>query len=686
METNNLKLKIKLLSDLCTGSGESYNSLVDIECVYDDYGLPYIPAKRLKGCIREAALELVEFGLYSKEVFVHLFGKEGNAVSAFTVSNAYLKNYQNYVKDLENEKDEVLKHPQNVLGLYTYTRTQTALNAETGTADPTSLRTMRVVKKNLDFESAVCFAKNCGEEERRLLEDAAKLVAHIGIHRTRGLGSVKIETEESEDISANKVMVPAKSEVDAGADTNGRVRLAYTITLNAPMLCKSAEGNQARTQDYIEGGKLLGLIAGAMGMETFKSMSTDELFISNAYITCEGKRCTPLAASLQREKDQKFDEEGQMEVYDLLSGEIPVKQLTSIHAGYMSKDGYVKNVDTEIQYHHRRPEDKSIGRVSGKDDSSFYQLESMRKNQQFTGYILADKDNAWKICKALGTLTDIRMGYARNAEYGEVTLEVCVEAPESREKKIVHDFVLKLNAPAILYNAGGMFSADMDVLKEYLEEELHVPDLEISQAFLKYEPVGGFNVTWKRRKPAALTIGRGSVFKVSSEQGVDISGLDGAFIGERVSEGYGELEVLAEISERTLLRKAEEKPVLGEETNATEIIGELRRVQYEKNLEAEAREKADEIYAAKAKERELEATVAKIILIGRTEKTYAEMEKQVNEIESDSKRKLANAIIQCMDMQGDSKNENAESFRIFTDAYLKHLKYRMRPEREQRRQ
>ena len=64
-----MKLYIKLLSDLCTYSGESYNSMVDTDVVYDKYGIPYIPAKRIKGCIREAALELLEFGLISKDTY-----------------------------------------------------------------------------------------------------------------------------------------------------------------------------------------------------------------------------------------------------------------------------------------------------------------------------------------------------------------------------------------------------------------------------------------------------------------------------------------------------------------------------------------------------------------------------------------------------------------------------------------
>lgn len=60
-----MKIQIKLLSDLCTCSGETYNSIVDTDVTYDENGIPYIPAKRIRGCIREAGLEMLEFGLIS---------------------------------------------------------------------------------------------------------------------------------------------------------------------------------------------------------------------------------------------------------------------------------------------------------------------------------------------------------------------------------------------------------------------------------------------------------------------------------------------------------------------------------------------------------------------------------------------------------------------------------------------
>ena len=148
-----MKIRIELLSDLCTYSGETYNSLVDMDVIYDEYGIPYIPAKRIKGCIREAALEMQELGVISAEEYHRLFGKEGNQKSTFWLSNAYIKDYKQILSGLKKFQLKELATPQNVLEQYTSMRTQTAVNLENGVADKTSLITMRVVNKGVVFEA-----------------------------------------------------------------------------------------------------------------------------------------------------------------------------------------------------------------------------------------------------------------------------------------------------------------------------------------------------------------------------------------------------------------------------------------------------------------------------------------------------------------------------------------------------
>ena len=55
MKDREYRLIITLKSDLCVGSGYSYAGIIDSDICYDALGLPYIPARRLKGCLREAA-------------------------------------------------------------------------------------------------------------------------------------------------------------------------------------------------------------------------------------------------------------------------------------------------------------------------------------------------------------------------------------------------------------------------------------------------------------------------------------------------------------------------------------------------------------------------------------------------------------------------------------------------------
>ena len=62
------KITITLKSDLCTGSGYSFAGIIDQDVCYDKKGLPFIPGKRLKGCIRETAVTSL-YKLFDESVF-----------------------------------------------------------------------------------------------------------------------------------------------------------------------------------------------------------------------------------------------------------------------------------------------------------------------------------------------------------------------------------------------------------------------------------------------------------------------------------------------------------------------------------------------------------------------------------------------------------------------------------------
>lgn len=682
-----MKLYIKLLSDMCTYSGETYNSIVDTDIVYDMYGIPYIPAKRIKGCIRETALELLEFGLISREKYEKLFGKEGNQQSGFFLSNAYLKEHAALVAVAEHFKKNGLAASQNVLDQYTDVRTQTAVDLETGVADKNSLRTMRVIRRGLEFEAECNPGKNVDAKLQKLLELAVSLVKHMGVSRSRGLGLVEMRLDSTDEIDVkgrHKHVLITKEQLKE------KNKISYRITLRSTMVCKSPQGNQAQTQDYIAGSKVLGLLAGALGREAYLDlMENHGIRVSNAYIMNGKKRCMPARLSLQKQKDQSYDEKGKMLVKDMLyDPDVTGKQMTPAGVAYMDADHHTAGVVTEISYHHQRPADKSVGRATGEDGSGFYQLCGISAGQTFGGSIYADKVCAEKILEAVNALGEVRMGYGKSSEFGAVDLVLYgVESSGEQSQSMMHDAVLTLGSDVILYNEYGMPSTEINVLKNCLEVITGVDDLELTHPFLDFALIGGFNVTWQRRKPAFHALGKGSTFLVHSDKGFDAERLRSQFIGERTAEGYGELiltptEASADVCiyepADDTLKNAEEseekssepldteeairnKLVAGKETGR--ILQQLLQTEFARQLEEAVRirlktalKENQDMFTEKVEnskervvKRGLNASVAKLRAIFKNETSYQAMKDQADAIEDRKKREICQDILTLVD-------------------------------------
>ena len=643
-----------------------------MDVIYDEYGIPYIPAKRIKGCIREAALEMQELGVISAEEYHRLFGKEGNQKSTFWLSNAYIKDYKQILSSLKKFQLKELATPQNVLEQYTSMRTQTAVNLENGVADKTSLRTMRVVNKGVVFE-AECAVQ---EEDKKNFRNAVSLVKHMGVSRTRGLGLISMVVDEKDEEKAKKKWEKKREVLLAFKDQVGEHnRLEYQIHLNSAMMCKSAQGNQAVTQDYIAGSKVLGLLASKMGEEKYRELMEKEGFqVSNAYIMSESSRCIPGRISLRKVKDQSYEENGTITLMDALCGTTGTgKQMTAAGADYMDSENRICEVTTEISYHHQRPKNKAIGKATGLDDGSgFYQLCAICADQTFGGYIYADKESAETILDTLAERKEIRMGYGKSSEFGAIDLNITnIRTPEVHSEQ-VNDAVVTLASDVILYNENGMLTTDTETLKEYLEDMVNAADLEIRRPFLRYETVGGYNTTWKCRKPIFHALGKGSVFVLHSDQGFDLDLLNRQFIGERVAEGYGELyaeplkdtvEVQAKKSGKYPYQKAEQT-----ESEQTELIKKLLDAEFERRIGYEIRKrlgKEKDIERSKDKENVLRAAVAKMRVMFKNENSYEAMKKQVDAIESDEKRALCQSLL-CLVVPQDLKTEISKDM---TEAY-----------------
>ncbi len=204
-------IKITLLSDLCAGSGESEGNTIDTDICTDAFGIPYIPARRIKGCLRQAAEELRAMGhkLASKENIVRLFGDAEGTESAFTVGNAYISGIDSltsYLRKKENpdlpESAKKIKNAANITKLFTSVRGQTSL--KDGVKVENTLRFTRVLNhydplalgtsKEMELYAKL-YLETADEDMKELLKLCCSATRHMGNNRNRGLGNVNLTVD-----------------------------------------------------------------------------------------------------------------------------------------------------------------------------------------------------------------------------------------------------------------------------------------------------------------------------------------------------------------------------------------------------------------------------------------------------------------------------------------------------------
>ncbi|MEK7274874.1 MAG: RAMP superfamily CRISPR-associated protein [Candidatus Desantisbacteria bacterium] len=215
-----LTLKIETCSEVLVGSGQGWGATIDSDIVFDEYGLPYIPAKRIKGVLRESAIEVAE--MFEKSGINHdfekkverLFGKRGERDSSpVCFDNLYLEDYDANKKWLQwsMEKYSSLISRDMILNTFTNIRQQTAID-DKGIAKENSLRTIRVLKRDISFSGSVQV-----EGDIAPLCLAACNLRYIGTNRNRGFGHIHCELyEDGQEIaSACLKRLEAKEDRDA---------------------------------------------------------------------------------------------------------------------------------------------------------------------------------------------------------------------------------------------------------------------------------------------------------------------------------------------------------------------------------------------------------------------------------------------------------------------------------------
>lgn len=673
------RIKIELLSDTCPSSGGAYGSAVDTDIEYDAYGIPYISAKRIKGCLRETAFLMRDWGLDVPAE--KIFGEKGNKRGSLRLGNARVPEYEVYCAEIEEQRNSGLTHPQNVLKFFSYIRTQTAM--EGGVAKEGSLRVIRVLKRGLVFTADAFIADSYYSN----MKDICRCMRNMGLNRTRGMGEVRVTFEEAgQEERLPEGFDQVEKKLAEERDDRRKYRLDYRLRLREPVILKSPDRGQEKTQDYIEGGKMLGVLAGRIGSRKYRELTEQESIIcSNLYVTDAVERYDPAPASLRTLKD---DDSGK--VCDLAAGFKTGEQTKNLGNAYVriaEEEIHILNVHTQIKNHHSRPEDKSIGRARGNGEGDFYQMSGIMAGQTFAGYILASSKQMCEILKAMQKMRAFEIGYGNAAEYGNTELYLDgIEACEEQRGSETSQFAVFLASPLILYSEAGMYTQDVNVLAKEISKIVGnkvVPDME--KLYLKYAMTGGWQSMWGKPKQTAWVLDKGTMVIMHTENGEKVKIPEKAcFVGERTMEGYGEI-VLHTVPKHQILqtvtdtRKSEgtQKAVLWE----SDLTKYLREKEEEKALKKAGRETARKVLEKNTcSKNESAATVNKLLLtLGeqRTEDKFCEV---IQSIQNDAKKKFAESIGETIDknIEGYAYTKRQKAFEIYMRSFLLEAKYRLR--------
>lgn len=208
------KVIIKLMSDALVGSGEGYGAIIDSDIIFDDIGIPYLPARRIKGLLRDSAEEIVNIletasiSSINVNIIEKLFGVPGQTESSpISIPNFYIDEYENnyewlkyYSKDKEYGKSI---SNESIINSFTSLRRQTSV--EDGVAKEHSLRTIRVINKDIVFKGEIEIFSNNSEMKKIFLLSCQNL-RNIGTKRSRGLGEVECVVEGQNPNEIHKLL------------------------------------------------------------------------------------------------------------------------------------------------------------------------------------------------------------------------------------------------------------------------------------------------------------------------------------------------------------------------------------------------------------------------------------------------------------------------------------------------
>ncbi|MGI0485881.1 RAMP superfamily CRISPR-associated protein [Pantanalinema rosaneae CENA516] len=206
-----LQIRIQLLSDTTFGRGDGVAGLVDQEVEHDAYGFPYLRGRTLKGLLREECENLIAvlptYQLDWLDIAYRLFGEPGSELSSkgiLHVGDACLPQDLRaaVAKQIDIDAGQLTK--TDILNSLTTIRRQTSIEALSGVPDKGSLRSARVIVRELELLANLDFEQEPTDAMKSLIAVGTLALRYVGSGRHRGRGHVRCTLHDTDgnDVTA----------------------------------------------------------------------------------------------------------------------------------------------------------------------------------------------------------------------------------------------------------------------------------------------------------------------------------------------------------------------------------------------------------------------------------------------------------------------------------------------------
>lgn len=550
--------KITTESYLLTCSGEGA-ALIDADVVFHPTGFPMIPARRVKGMLKESLEEVLEiFGKSKQQVDAtvsSLFGDTGTQTyqGKLLFHNLMLEGWDKIVEEIMDVPKDGFLQPDFIKSYFTTEVQQTAIGKEgkrdeiDGVAKKRSLRNCRVIKPCCIFEAPLSLTDVLTQEEEKYLKYAVLNLRHAGTRRNRGFGKIKCQLE------SQKADKQVQTEHAAGSQMSPEIIVVSINTLSPVVLADlRGEQNTVFTRKYISGSQLCGLLANAyirsQGLAFGKAHhdpTFQELFVSGKIKFGDLRFKQGQVLPLHLHQFKRYPEKEPISVFAKSEDDAEITKsigsIGQVHDGVIRKVGF--SPKTTFNFHNSRP-DRAAGRNTESDAAGgIFYYESLDEGQTFQGCITGELGSLNKLLAAFPASFKARLGRSRSAQYGfvEVSLEPNGQADNTKQLS-PGEYVMSLQSPLILLNKWGFPSPTVGELEKEISKTWGVEEgqVKIENTAAAFTSVEQFNAVWRSKSGQVAAFKEGSSFLLKVFKTVDTAQ---DAMGEWTEQGFGRVKI-----------------------------------------------------------------------------------------------------------------------------------------------